>query len=67
MIEKKVKKVDGVENKVDIILYIIMENLGNVKFVNKEIVIYVKFLDKTKGSKLIVDSGVPFSMVSERW
>ena len=66
-IEKKVEKVDKVEKKVDNILEMITKNLVNVKFVEEEIVIDVKFVDETRGSKMIVDSGAPLSIVSERW
>ena len=43
------------------------KNAINMKFVEEEIVIDVKFVDTCIGSRMIVDSGAPLSIVSSRW
>ena len=39
----------------------------NMKFVEEEIVIDVKFVDTSIGSRMILDSEVSLSFVSSRW
>ena len=43
------------------------KNPINMKFVEEEIVIDVKFMNTCIGSRMIVDSGAPLSIVSSRW
>ena len=61
------KKVDELTKTVNSMKDMITNKLVNVKFVEEEIVIDVKFVDETRGLKMIVDSGAPLSIVSERW
>ena len=66
-IEKKVEKVDKVEKTVGEILEMLKKSPVNMKFVEEEIVVDIKFMSETRGSKMIIDSRAPLSIVSEKW
>ena len=64
-IDKKAVKVDKVEKDVKEILEMLKKSPLNMKFVEEEIIVYVKFMSETRGLKMIVDSGALLSIVSE--
>lgn len=49
------------------ILEILKKNPVNLIFIEEEIVVDGKFMSESKGFKMIVDSGVHLSIVSEKW
>ena len=61
------KKVEKVEKSIEEILEMLKKNPTNMKYVEEEIVIDVKFVDKNTGMRMIVDSGAPLSLVSSNW
>ena len=60
------KKVEVDEKKLDQILDMLKKNLVNMKFLEEEIVIDVRFVDESTRSKMIVDSGVLLSILSDK-
>ena len=66
-IERKMEKVEKVERSVDDIMEMLKKRPINMKFVEEEIVVDIKFVDTRKGTRMIVDSGAPLSLVSLSW
>ena len=68
---KKVEEIESKFEKVDKSVSEIMEMLKkspvNMKFVEEEIIVDVKFVDVNIGTRIIVDSGAPLSIVSSNW
>ena len=53
--------------KVDQILEMLKKNPVNLKLVEEDIVIDMKFMSNSKGLKIILDSWVPLSIMREKW
>ena len=66
-IEKKLEKVDKVEKSVNEMMEMLRRNLINMKYVEEEIVIDVKFVDSNIGNNMIINSEAPLSIVSSNW
>ena len=66
-IEKKMEKVEEIEMSVSKILEMLKQNPVTMKYVEEEIVIDVKFVDASIGSRMIVGSGAPLSIMSSSW
>ena len=60
-------KVDKVEKDVKEILEMLKKSPLKLNFVEEEILVDVRFVSETGGLKMIVDSGAPLSVVSEKW
>ena len=58
-IERKLEKVDKVEKSVDEIKEMPKKNPVNMKYVEEEIIVDVKFVDANIGTRMIIDSGAP--------
>ena len=67
VIEKKLEKVDKVKKSVIEIMEMLKNNLINMKYVEDEIVIDMKFVDASNEMRMIVGSGAPISIVSSTW
>ena len=66
-IEKKMEKVDRMEKSVGEMMEMLKRNPINMKYVEEEIIIDVKFVDTNIGQRMIVDSGAPLSIISSNW
>ena len=66
-IERKMEKVDKVERSVIEIMEMLKKSPVNMKFVEEEIIVDVKFVDVNNSTRMIVDSGAPLSLVSSTW
>ena len=66
-IERKVEKVDKIEKSINKIMEMLKKSLVNMKFVEEEILVDVKFVDARKGTRMIVDSGAHLSLLSLSW
>ena len=63
-VEETERQVDKMEKFIDEIMEMLRKSLINMKFVEEEIVINVKFVDVRGGTRMIVDSRAPLSLVS---
>ena len=66
-IERKLEKVDKVERSVSEIMEMLNKSPVNMKFVEEEMTVDFKFVDASIGTRMIVDSGAPLSIVSSSW
>ena len=66
-VEEIERKIEKVERYVDKIMEMLKKSPINMKFMEEEIVVDVKFVDVRKGTIMTVDSGAPLSLVSLSW
>ena len=63
-IEDMEKKQNKIEKSVNSLLELQKKNLIMMKFVEDKIIVFIKFIDRTVGNYMFIDSGAPLSLVS---
>ena len=66
-VEENKQKFEKVEKSVEQVIEMLNTNPVNVKYVEEEIIIDIKFVEASIGRRMIVDSGAPMSIVSANW